>query len=126
MKNRRPSSRSLSRFVRAVAGEPLRLEREAGWLVVFSICDLLMTYALLWQGAHFFEANPLARWWFARWNIAGMTAYKFLLVGVVIAISEYAERHKPGYGRLVLWIGIIGAAYAFLYGASLFYRHVLP
>lgn len=126
----RPGKRSRAgrfrRILRAVAADSLVLEREAGLLVLLSVADLLMTYALLRQGSPFYEANPIANWWFARWNIAGMTAFKFLLVGGVISICEYVERRRAPLGRFVLWIGCIGALYAFGTGARLFLRHAIP
>lgn len=115
----------LRRALRGLASEPLCLEREAAWLVVLSLCDLLMTYVLLRQGAGFYEANPLARWWFVRWNIAGMVAYKFGLIAVVIAICEFVERRRPNAGRAVLWLGCLGALGVFLQGVRLFARYTL-
>jgi hypothetical protein len=89
-------------------------------LVVLSICDVFMTYHLLRTSAAFFESNPVARWFFARWNMAGMVLFKFSILIGVIAISEFAERHRPSYGRFVLGIGCLGTTYAVLKGLSLY------
>ena len=67
-----------------------------------------MTYALLRQGhVRFYETNPVALWFFRRWNIAGMTAFKFLLVGLIAALCELVERRRPGLGRRVLRLGCL-------------------
>ena len=81
--------------------------REKGsiWVARVATCsfsgmfDLLMTYTLLRRGGGFYESNPIAKWWFARWNIAGMTIFKFLSLAVAIVASEVVERRRPGLGR---------------------------
>ena len=61
----------------------------------------------------------MARWFFARWNMAGMVLFKFTLIGGVIALSELIERHRPGWGRFVLLVGCLGAGYAVYQGLRL-------
>jgi hypothetical protein len=82
-----------------------------------------MTFTLLRTSPTFFESNPIAQWFFARWNIAGMVAFKFSIVGAVIAVSEFIERRRPGWGRFVLLIGCAGAAYALYKGVGLYMNH---
>jgi hypothetical protein len=89
-------------------------------LVALSAADLFMTFTLLRSSPAFFESNPVAQWFFARWNIAGMVAFKFSLIGGVIALSEFIERRRPGWGRFVLMVGCLGAAYAFYKGFTLY------
>jgi hypothetical protein len=89
------------------------------------VLDLFMTYILLRHGVGAYEANPIARWWFVRWNIAGMTAFKFGVIGLVIGVCEFVERHRPGRGKAVLWLGCVGAAAVVVHGARLFYEHIL-
>jgi hypothetical protein len=88
--------------------------------VLLSAADLFMTYALLRTGGGFYESNPLALWFFRRWNMAGMTAFKFGAIGVAIALGEVIERRRPGWGRFVLYIGCAAAAVAFFQGLRLF------
>jgi hypothetical protein len=95
-------------------------------LLALSAADLFMTFALLRTSPTFFESNPVAQWFFARWNIAGMVAFKFSIVGAVIAASEFIERRRPGWGRFVLLIGCVGAAYALYRGISLYMGHQAP
>lgn len=103
--------------------EPMRLRQEAFWLVVVSLLDLFMTYDLLRRGGPFYESNPVAQLWFERWNMAGMTAFKFLVFGSVIALSEVVERHRPGRGRLILRFGILLTAAVVIYSVRLALTH---
>jgi len=79
-----------------------------------------MTFTLLRTSNAFFESNPVAQWFFARWNIAGMAVFKFSIIGAVIAVSEFIERRRPGLGRFVLLVGCFGAAYAVYKGFNLY------
>jgi hypothetical protein len=92
-------------------------------LIVLSAADLLMTARLLHTSARFFEANPLARWFFARWNITGLVLFKFSILAGVTIVSEFVERRRPGWGRFILLIGCLGAAYAFYRGFTLYMAH---
>lgn len=92
-------------------------------LVALSAADLFMTFTLLRTSRVFVESNPVANWFFARWNIAGMVLFKFAVIGGVIALTEIIERRRPGLGRFVLMIGCVGAGYAFYKGLSLFVGH---
>jgi curved DNA-binding protein CbpA len=92
----------------------------AGWFVAISLADVLMTYVLLRAGPHFYESNPVAQWFFHRWNILGMTLFKFALVGGVVALSEVIERKRPGWGRLVLLAGCGVTGFALARGLRLY------
>ena len=92
-------------------------------LVALSAADLFMTFTLLRTSPAFFESNPVANWFFARWNMAGMVLFKFSVIGGVIALSEIIERRRPGLGRFVLLIGCAGAGYAVYKGFSLYVAH---
>ncbi len=112
------------RVLFAAARESSVLQQESVLLISLSLADLLLTYKLLsQQSAGFFEANPIAHWIFTRWNIAGMTLFKFALIAGVIAIGEVVERHRPGWGRAVLIIGCIAAAFVVVQGAKLYMAH---
>lgn len=116
----------LKSISREFLGDPLRLSRESAAILAVSVLDLLMTYVLLRQGFHFYESNPVARWFFMRWNMAGMVAFKFLLISLAIVFCEIAERRRPGLGRKVLGFGTVAASAVVAYSLLLFYRHVLP
>lgn len=119
---RRPAG-GWKRLVRAAAGDHSRLERESAWLVAISAADLFVTYRLLWQGVRFYESNPVARWVFVRWNIAGLTLFKFGVIAVVIVLGEVIERHRPGWGRAVLLLGCLAAGAVVVHGLRLWFLH---
>ncbi|MGP0069788.1 MAG: DUF5658 family protein [Isosphaeraceae bacterium] len=107
------------RLVREYAGESSVLEQEILLLVALSAADLLVTYALLRQGPSFYESNPFAQWVFHRWNIAGMTLFKFGVIGGVIVIGEVAERRRPGLGRGLMAASCLATAAVVVYGLRL-------
>src|SRR5208283_1802033 len=41
-------------------------------LIALSIADIIMTFTLLRTSHIYYEANPVAAWFFARWNMTGM------------------------------------------------------
>ncbi len=105
--------------LRALIRGEARLANESLLLVVLSACDLFMTYTLLWRSGAFYEANPIAQWFFARWNIAGMTMFKFGLVILIIIACEIIERHRPKVGRAIVLLGCAGALLVTIHGARL-------
>src|SRR4051794_35929599 len=116
----------LRRMTREFHRDPLLLSRETAAILAVSVLDLLMTYVLLRQGFHFYESNPVARWFFSRWNMAGMVAFKFCTISLAIGFSQVVEPRRPGPGRNVLGLGPVAAGAVVAYSLLLFYRHVLP
>ncbi len=98
------------------------LATEAVLFVLLSCADLFMTYRLLWQG-HFYESNPIAQFFFARWNIAGLTLFKFGLVIFIILLAEIIERHRPRIGQAILFLGCAAAAAVTFHGFRLQLEH---
>jgi hypothetical protein len=96
------------------------------WLIILSAADLLMTFVLLRKSPLFIESNPIAHWFFAKWNMTGMVFFKFSMIAGVILLSEIIERNRPGWGRFVLLIGCIGAAYAVFTGGRLYMAAEVP
>jgi Domain of unknown function (DUF5658) len=115
MKDRKP--KSLRARFRLLWKEPL-LHRESLLLVMLSAGDLFVTYSLLWH-ERFYEANPVARWFFERWNIAGMTVFKFGIIAFVIVLGETIEHRRPGVGRAILLLGCAAAAIVMVQGLRL-------
>lgn len=72
------------------------------WYVFFAACDVVMTWAILHlRGA---ELNQIANWVIERFHMAGMAAYKFTLVAIVIVICEIVGRQRRNVGnRLAEW-----------------------
>lgn len=92
-------------------------------LVVLSVADLLLTHRLLGHGGGFYESNPVARWVFERWNVLGLTVYKFALVGLIVVLGDTIERRRPGWGRAVVLFGCAAAALVYIQGLRLWLRH---
>jgi len=111
------------RVVWASIGQASRLEFESLGLVALSAADVLVTYALLKRGPAFYESNPVAQWFFVRWNIAGMSVFKFSAMGLVIVIGEIVERHRPGWGRALLLVSCLATAVVVWYGLRLLLGH---
>jgi hypothetical protein len=106
------------------AAEESQIQGFAVLLIILSAADLLMTVTLLRLSPRFFEGNPVANWFLARWNVLGLVAFKFGILGGVTVVSELVERHRPGWGRFILLIGCTGAAYAVYTGLRLYFNHV--
>jgi Domain of unknown function (DUF5658) len=104
-----------------LTGESL-MPGESLLLVVLSAADLFMTYVLLWRG-QFYEANPIALWFFNRWNVAGLTSFKFGMVALIVTLSETIERHRPGVGRAILLFGSVAAVLVTVHGFRLLMNH---
>jgi hypothetical protein len=111
------------RIVSASIGQASVLEFESLGLVALSAADVLVTYALLKRGPAFYESNPVAQWFFVRWNIAGMAVFKFSAMGLVIVIGEIVERHRPGWGRALLLVSCLATAVVVWYGLRLLLGH---
>jgi hypothetical protein len=105
--------------VRAAARDASVLPRASLCLVALSLADLFVTYRLLRASPAFYESNPVARWFFDRWNIAGMAIFKLAVMGAVIAIAEVVERLRPGRGRFVLLVGCLVTAAVVWHGLRL-------
>jgi hypothetical protein len=117
---RRPWAGLDSRRLRAFTREESRLQGLSVCLLILSAADLLMTFALFRSSPTFYESNPLARWVFLRWDMAGMVFFKFSLIAFAIALGEVIERRRPRWGKAVLVVGCIAACYAFTHGLRLY------
>jgi hypothetical protein len=119
-----PSVRSRRRqkweLIQGSALDPSQLQGPSVILICLSIADVLITYMLLRTSQAYYESNPIAYWFFARWNIRGMIVFKFAAIGLAIASGEIIERQRPGRGRLVLWIGCVAATAVVWHGLRLY------
>ena len=104
-------------------GRTVLLEREVCWFLVLSAADLFLTHALLRRGVHFYESNPLANWSLRAFNVPGLVGFKFGIIAGVVVLCEVIERSRPGWGRKVLWVGIVAVGGVVLYSLSLWFRH---
>lgn len=110
-------------LVRAAGYESSRIAGLTLVLIVLSGLDLLMTFTLLGISPTFYESNPVAQFFFQRWNMAGMALFKFGVIGAVVAMGELIERRRPGWGQFVLAVGCVGAIVAIVQGMRLYMGH---
>jgi hypothetical protein len=117
----KPPRRSfLGALVGASAIEPSRLQGPSVCLVALSAADLFMTFTLLQKSHAFYESNPIAMWFFQRWDMAGMVGFKFAMIGGAIGLGEIIERKRPGLGKFVIYVGCAAALYAIWQGFQLY------
>jgi hypothetical protein len=115
----RPSS-SWREHLADVASDAGRLQGLSLVLLTLSITDLFVTFALLRTSPRFYESNPVAMWILQRWDIAGMTIFKFGAIALAIALGEVIERRRPGWGKAVLLIGCVATAAVVWHGLRLY------
>lgn len=81
-------------WLHRTVGQPVLYPDIYIWYVFFASMDVMLTWVILhFKGS---EVNPIARWVIDHYDLAGMVAYKFLLVFFVVAVCEYVGRiqHK--------------------------------
>lgn len=100
------------------------LEAEILALVLLSVADLLTTHHLLRAHPKFYESNPIAQFVLLRWDIAGMTVFKFSVVAFVVVVGEVVERRRPGLGRFVILTGCLASGLVVLQGMRLAFGHL--
>jgi len=97
-----------------VSRHSLPLEREHSTYIVVSALDVFMTYILLSYGG-FEESNPLADYFFAGWNIAGMAFYKFGAVALVSVFAQIIANRRLETARALLNFASIVTASVVIY-----------
>jgi Domain of unknown function (DUF5658) len=107
-------------IVRGGAIETSRLQLPSLILLGLSLGDIFVTFLLLTQGHGYYESNPIAEWFLARWNFKGMFLFKLGAIACAITLGEIIERCKPGWGRLVLWLGCLASVTVVWHGLRLY------
>lgn len=92
------------------------------WFVFLSAMDAMVTWVVLYRGGR--EVNALADWVIRRYGLAGMVAYKFLLVVVVVAVCELTGRRKPATGRSLARLAVVVGCVPVALGLALLLRDV--
>ena len=93
----------------------LRLETETSWFVLLNLCDTVATFLLLRQNTHFFESNPIPRWFFEGWGFRGMVYFKVAMVLFVITIAQVVARKNEPLAKLLLVFGCVALGCVFVY-----------
>ncbi len=91
------------------------LENETAWYALLSLCDVLATWALLRRNTGFVESNPVARWFYDGWGLAGMVWFKLGMVTLVVMIAQVVARKNEPLARLLLVFGCVACGIVFLY-----------
>lgn len=94
------------------------LEFEKTVFVLVNLMDVVMTSLLLSTGS-FYESNPIADYFIQGWGLVGMTAFKLVLVGFVLAITNLVAIWKIDTARNVLYFGIATVGTVVAYSVSL-------
>jgi hypothetical protein len=90
------------------------LEFEKTIFVLVNLMDVVMTYLLLNTGS-FYESNPIANFILDGWGMAGMTAFKLVTIGIVLAIANIVAVWRVETSRKLLYFGtaIVGTVVAY-------------
>ena len=94
------------------------------WYVLFAALDIMLTWIVLhFEGE---EVNPVALGILQRYGLAGMVAYKFMLVTLVILICETVGHARDRVGRkLAEWAVAITAIPVIIALTQLFQRMII-
>ncbi len=98
------------------------LEAETVAFLLVSALDVFMTYFLLRQPG-FTEGNPVAAYFFHRWNIKGMVFYKFFMVAFVTVISQIIARKREDIAARLLQFATVVVGGVVVYSLVLYLRH---
>ena len=113
-------------FLRPWVFETSQVQGIGTWLVILSAADLLMTFMLLRRSQLFLSRTRSRSGSSRTWNITGMVFFKFSIIGGVILLSEIIDAKCPGWGRFVLLVGCVGAAFAVFQGGRLYLADTVP
>ena len=101
-----------------------QLKRDVLLFLLVSWLDVLMTYWLLThQTGIFIESNPAADLVRSQWGFAGMVAYKFLLVGIVVMNSFIIVRYRPEIARRLIQFATLVVNAVVIYSLFLLLIH---
>jgi len=104
----------------------LRLESETAWFVLLNLCDVIATFLLFRSNSHFFESNPIARWFYHGWGFRGMVWFKVAVVLFVITVAQVVARKNERLARALLVFGSVAVGSVFVYSYWLGTHHSGP
>lgn len=90
------------------------LEFEKTLFVMVNLMDIVMTSLLLNTG-QFIETNPIANYVLAEWGFAGVTAFKLIVVSLVMLIANIIAIRRIRTSRRLLHFGtlLVGCVVAY-------------
>ncbi|GIX00725.1 MAG: hypothetical protein KatS3mg111_4057 [Pirellulaceae bacterium] len=98
----------------------LPLQTETCFFLLVSVLDIVLTNLLLRQGA--IEANPIAAYFFYRWDFSGLVVFKMTVVAGVCVVAQWVARHNEATARRLLYVGIAIVGAVVVYSAGLYWR----
>jgi hypothetical protein len=98
----------------------LPLQNETTLFILVNVLDIFMTYTLLRLGG--LEANPIANFFFRRWNVQGMVFFKMTVVAIVTILAQAIARYNLLRAKQVLILGTIIVVIVVLYSGYLLAR----
>jgi hypothetical protein len=107
----------------------LPLQRESALFLIVNVLDVMMTYLMLSDvpepdgRAMFYESNPVAHWFFVKWELSGIVVLKFTMVAVVEVIAQIIAIRRLQLGRRLLEFGTLVVALVVLYSMYLLLTH---
>ena len=107
----------------------LPLQRESALFLIVNVLDVMMTYLMLSDVPEpdgrvmFYESNPVARWFFVKWELSGIVVLKFTMVAVVEVIAQIIAIRRLQLGRRLLEFGTLVVALVVLYSMYLLLTH---
>ena len=108
---------------------PLPLQRESSLFLIASVLDVLMTCMLLEDltgvtgRTIFYESNPVARYFFQGWGLAGIVYFKFFMVGFIEVIAHVIALKNVAIGRRLLDFGTLVVSVVVVYSMYLLMSH---
>lgn len=98
------------------------LEFEKTLFVIVNLMDIVMT-SLLLQTGQFFEANPIAEFVISEWGFVGLTAFKLIVVAMVLLIANIIAVRRIRTSRFLLHFGSLIVGIVVAYSSVLMMMH---
>ncbi len=100
----------------------LPMQNETTLFIFVNVLDIYLTYLLLNFGGD--ETNPIANFFFRRWNIRGLIAFKMAIVALVCVAAQLIALKNPRRAKQLLWVGTIIVSAVVVYSLALVVKHV--
>ena len=69
------------------------------------------------------EANPIANYFYERWEFAGAIAFKLAIVAFVTVVAQIVAIKKIQTARALLIVGSIIVGCVVIYSINLYFQH---
>lgn len=99
------------------------LEFEKTLFVLVNVMDIVMTSLLLNTG-QFIESNPIANYVLSEWGFAGVTAFKLIVVSMVMLIANIIAVRRIRTSRRLLHFGTLVVGGVVAYSGVLMMMHL--